>query len=118
MAALIFPIPEARAQDASAPAFEVTSIKPSASIEPGRAFLSEYIANGQPTGFLPGDARRIQINGWSTAELVAAAFQVPVRQVVAQPWVFEARYEVEALIASGQTRDRSPEMLRNLLQER
>ena len=115
--ACLAPVLGAHPADSDAPAFEVASLKPSGPIDPGRARLFESIANDSPLGFLPGSGNRIRIDGWSAAELIAAAYQVPMREIVGPAWIFDARYTVEAIIPSGQP-TKAPEMLRTLLQER
>jgi len=105
--------------DSGGPAFEVASLKPSGPVDPLEARLYEMIANNtSPRGFLPGHANRVEIHGWSAAELVAAAFRTPMREIVGPSWIFEARYDIDALIPAGQARDKAPEMLLTLLQER
>jgi len=112
----------AYAQDSGAPAFEVASVKPSGPTDPKRDRLFEMAAGdgGMMRGghFLPGDGQRIEIHGMSAAELIAAAYRIPLREIVGPSWMSDARFEVEALIPSGQTRDEAPAMLLTLLQER
>jgi uncharacterized protein (TIGR03435 family) len=111
------PLLGAHPADSDAPAFEVASLKPSGPIDPVRARLFENIANDSPLGFLPGSGNRIRIDGWSAAELIAAAYQVQMRRIVGPSWIFDARYTVEAIIPSGQPPTKAPEMLQTLLQE-
>jgi len=116
VAACLTPVLGAHPADSDAPAFEVASLKQSGPIDPRRARLFEMIANGSPIGFLPGYGNRIEIHGWSAGELLAAAYRIPMREIVGPSWIFEARFDIDALIPSGQTRAQGPEMLRSLLQ--
>lgn len=99
-------------------AFEVASLKPAGPVDQAHEFLAQYIASSHLAGFIPGDDQRIEIRGWSAAELVASAYKIPIRQIDGPPWASNTRYDIEALIPSGQSRDKAPEMLRTLLQER
>lgn len=116
--ACLSPMSEAHAAESDAPAFELASLKQSGLIEPARARLFEMIANDHPFGFLPGHGNRIEIHGWSAAELLAAAYQIPMREIQGPPWISDVRFDVDALIPSGQPRAKAPEMLRTLLEDR
>ncbi|MBZ5577303.1 MAG: TIGR03435 family protein [Acidobacteriia bacterium] len=106
-----------QAADSGALAFEVASLKPSGPTA-GGLLLREMIANGPPLGMLPGRGNRVEIHGDSAAELLAAAYQIPMRQIVGPCWMFDARFDIDALIPAGQPRTKAPEMLRTLLQQR
>jgi uncharacterized protein (TIGR03435 family) len=118
VAVYLTPVLGAESADSGAPAFEVASLKPSGPIEPARARLWEMIANDHPFGFLPGHGNRIEIHGMSAAELIAAAYQMPMREIVGPSWISDIRFDIDALIPSGQPRTKAPEMLRTLLEER
>jgi uncharacterized protein (TIGR03435 family) len=119
VAVSLTPVLGAHPADSDAPAFEVASLKPSEPIAPLRALLFENMANDVSLfGWLPGRGNRVRINGWSAAELIAAAYQVPMREIVGPSRIFDARYVIDALIPSDQPRAKAPEMLRTLLQER
>jgi len=125
------PVRVACAQAPAASAFEVASIKPSAPGEPVRAGV-EMMANIDPRMLYSINGRRLQARGRTLAQLVAAAYQIPVREIVGPSWMSEARFDVEALIPEGQGLperglDRkafdtvlktASEMLRTLLAER
>jgi uncharacterized protein (TIGR03435 family) len=97
--------------------FEVASLKPSGPVSRMEVAMAQLLSQGK-TGFIPGDAGRVEIRGWSATELVACAYRVSVRQIVAPPWASDARYNIDATIPSGESPDRAPDMLRRLLQER
>jgi len=109
-----------QAADSGGPAFEVASIKPSGPIDRSHEQLFAMIANDNNGSFvfLAGHGRRIEVHGMSAAELTAAAFRVPLRTVEGPSWMFDTRFDVDALIPADQPRDKAPEMLRTLLQER
>jgi uncharacterized protein (TIGR03435 family) len=108
----------ARAQDFPSPTFEVASIKPSGPIDPVRARLSEMIGSYSPRRLFTVTGHRFEARGRSAGELVAAAYLIPVREIVGPSWISDARFDVEALIPSGQSPDKASEMLRTLLEER
>jgi uncharacterized protein (TIGR03435 family) len=118
IAVYLAPVLGAQPADSGAPAFEVASLKPSGPIEPARARLFEMIANDHPFGFLPGHGNRIEIHGMSAAELIAAAYQMPMRKIVGPSWISDVRFDIDALIPSNRPRTKAPEMLRTLLEER
>jgi uncharacterized protein (TIGR03435 family) len=77
--------------------------------------------------------RRVEAFGRTVAQLVAAAYQIPVREIVGPSWMSEARFDVEALIPARQSPEKASdkkavdytalektasEMLRALLAER
>lgn len=98
-------------------AFEVAALKLSGPVDPLRQRLLEHITN-ENAGMVAGDGQRAEIKGMSAAQLIATAYRTPLRQIVAPSWAFEIRFEVEALIPAGQGRDKAPDMLRTLLEER
>ena len=118
VAVCLSPLHCARAADSDAPAFEVASLKPSGPISPAQERLFEMVANDGDALGLPGRGQRVEIHGRSAAELIAAASRVPLRDIVGPSWLSDARFDIDALIPSGQTRAKAPEMLLTLLQER
>jgi uncharacterized protein (TIGR03435 family) len=78
----------------------------------------EIQAETGSSGFLPGHGPKIEIRGMSIAEMIAAAYRIPSREIVGPSWISDARFDIDALIPAGQTRDKAPEMLRTLLQDR
>jgi len=76
------------------------------------------MADRNLSGFLPGQNQRVEIDGYSAAGLIAAAYQVPLREIEGPSWIFNVRFTVSALIPAGRTRKEAPEMLRTLLVER
>jgi uncharacterized protein (TIGR03435 family) len=118
VAICLSPVSGALAQDSTAPAFDVASLKPSGSTNPVRDRLFEMEAVDNRSGRLPGRGQKIEIHGMNVAELVAAAYRVPLEGIVGPSWIFDVRFDIDALIPSGQARDKAPEMLLTLLQER
>lgn len=108
----------ARAQDPAPPAFEVASFKPSGPIDPMRARLFEMMASDYPGGLLSVSGHRVEARDKTVAQLIAAAFLIPVREIVGPAWMSNTRFDLEALIPPGQSVDKASDMLRTLLSER
>ena len=103
------------------PAFEVASVKLSAPMNA----LEEMARNGLWENVLsvgrfraPGSGRRFEMLGATLAQLAALAYEVRPRTVVGPSWISDARFDVVATIPSGHSREKCPEMLRTLLEER
>ena len=86
------------------PTFEVASIKPAALMERGKMMI----------GF-GGDAGRINYTNVSLKDVVARAYEMKPYQVSGPAWMDSERYDITAKIPDGVSRDKVPEMLRNLL---
>jgi uncharacterized protein (TIGR03435 family) len=104
----------AQTADPGAPAFEVASFKPSGPINPQRARLFDIVASNSPLMLFNVSGQRVEVRGTTAAQLVAVAYRIPAREIVGPPWISDARFDVEALIPSGQHPDKIPEMLRTL----
>lgn len=89
------------------PTFEVASIKPAAPMERGKMMI----------GF-GGDAGRINYTNVSLKDVVARAYEMKPYQISGPSWMDSERYDITAKIPEGVSRDKVPEMLRNLLLER
>jgi uncharacterized protein (TIGR03435 family) len=96
------PVRVACAQAPAASAFEVASIKPSGPDTPWRAG-AEIMANTNPRMLYSIRGRRLAARGRTLAQLVAAAYLIPVREIVGPSWMSEARFDVEGLIPAGQS---------------
>jgi uncharacterized protein (TIGR03435 family) len=120
VAVCLIPALRAYAADSGAPTFEVASVKLSVTANPIRDRLLQMMADEKYGAFvfLPGRGQRIEIRGMSAAELVAAAHRIPLREILGPSWMSDARFDIDALVPSGQTRDKAPEMLLTLLQDR
>ncbi len=104
------PVRVARAQDPATAAFEVASIKPSGPVDPGRAQGAEIMANTHPRVLFSVRGRKFEALGRTLAQLVAAAYLIPVREIVGPSWMSEARFDVEALIPAGQSPEKASDM--------
>jgi transposase-like protein len=109
------PVHGAQATDPGAPAFEVASIQPPGLIDPQRARMFDMVASNSPLMLFNISGQRVEVRSTTAAQLVAAAYRVPPREIVGPPWISDVRFDVEALIPPGEDPDRIPEMLRTLL---
>ena len=108
----------ARAQDSTAPAFEVATIKPAGPANPAQARLFEFVGSYNPSRLFSIGGRRVEARGTTAAQLVAAAYLIPVREIVGPSWMSDVRFDVEALMPADQGRDKASDMLRTLLEQR
>jgi len=97
---------------ASAPAFEVASIKPAGQINPAR------IAAGAMRIGMTVDTARVDIGFFSVADLIRTAYRVKPYQVSGPTWLGGDRFNIQAKIPDGVSKDLVPEMLQALLAER
>lgn len=112
------PVRAAQETGSAAPAFEVASIKHSVGDSTLRARLLESVENIFPGELFSVSGDRFAAHGRTLSELVAGAYLIPVREIVGPSWMSDVRFDVEAVIPSGQSSDQAAEMLRALLEER
>ena len=74
--------------------------------------------NEYPRGLFSVRGGRVEAVGDTAAQLVAAAYLIPVREIVGPTWMSDARFDIVALIPSGQSPNQATEMLRTLLEKR
>src|SRR5687768_12596258 len=94
------------------PAFEVASIKPAGQINPAR------IAAGAMRIGMTVDAARVDIGFFSLADLIRTAYRVKPYQIIGPDWINSDRFNIQAKIPEGVSKDLVPEMLQALLAER
>lgn len=97
----------ALAQERSALAFEVASVKPTAPLEGGGMMISTTIEEG-----------RIRFVGVPLKSVLVRAFDVKEYQIVGPAWLTSERYDIDATYPAGATKNDVPAMLRALLAER
>jgi len=74
--------------------------------------------NDYPRGLFSVSGGRVEALGRTAAQLVAGAYLIPAREIVGPSWMSDARFDVVALIPSGQSPNKANEMLRTLLEAR
>jgi len=106
------------AQQPAKKSFDVASIKSAAPLDP------QKMLSGQQRVGMKQDAGRVDIENWSTLELLNAAFKVsPARLTgAAAPsmanMLTASRYDIHATFPAGAKPEDVPEMLQSLLAER
>jgi uncharacterized protein (TIGR03435 family) len=116
---VVFAVGTASAQQAPPKkSFEVASIKVAPPLDP------QKMLSGQQRVGMKVDAGRVDIENWSTLELLNAAFKIPLTRLTgpAAPTMAgvltATRFEIHATFPPGATKDDVPEMLQSLLAER
>ena len=97
---------------ASAPAFEVASIRPAPPLRPME------IAQGKVHLGMSVDGARVDIGALSIADLIRIAWEVKPYQVSGPEWMATERFNILAKMPEGATKDQVPAMLKALLAER
>ncbi len=87
--------------------FEVASVRPSPPTDTPTAALGLRITSSQ-----------VRIASLLMKDYLAIAFNVSPKQIVGPDWIDEARFDVNATIPAGVSRDEFPTMLQELLRER
>jgi uncharacterized protein (TIGR03435 family) len=105
---LCLPAVVAIAQNAPAQiAFEVASIKPASPQPMGR------MLTGMNT-----DGSMLRYSNASLKDVIRMAYRVQDTQVEGPDWLSNARFDIQAKLPDGSTRDQVPEMLQTLLADR
>lgn len=93
--------------------FEAASIKPSPPPEGGRMMMIN--GRGGPGS---NDPTRIRFTNASLAQIVARAYDIKNYQLTAPDWLNQERFDIDAKIPTGATKEQAGIMLQNLLAER
>lgn len=91
--------------------FEAASIKPG---PPGTAM--DLIRAGAI--YTKIDDSHFSAGSMSLSSMAAMAFRVPQDQIVAPDWLIDTRFDVQAKLPAGSTKEQTPDMLRTLLEDR
>jgi uncharacterized protein (TIGR03435 family) len=89
------------------PAFEVASVKPAAPQQPGRMI----------TG-MGGDAGRVTYTNATLKNVLMRAYDVKIYQITGPSWLDSERYDINAKVPDGVSKEQIPAMLQALLAER
>jgi uncharacterized protein (TIGR03435 family) len=88
--------------------FEVTSVKPSAGPSPGGSVSVGVKINGA----------QVHVSSLSLKDYIRIAYRVKEYQVSGPEWLGSERFEIDAKLPSGATRDQVPDMMQSLLADR
>ncbi|MCU1237906.1 MAG: hypothetical protein JWP63_5873 [Candidatus Solibacter sp.] len=89
------------------PEFEVASVKPSTTPPSGAVNVGLKINGAQ-----------LHISSLALRDYIRIAYRVKEYQVSGPDWITAERYEIDAKLPAGATRDQVPEMLQSLLTDR
>jgi uncharacterized protein (TIGR03435 family) len=92
--------------------FEVAAIKPAPPLDPMK------IMQGKMHIGMTVNAARVDIGNLSLADLVRMAYKVKPYQVTGPDWMGAQRFDIQAKMPEGATKEQVPEMLQALLAER
>lgn len=92
---------------ATTPRFEVASVRPSPPSDTPTAGVGVRITQSH-----------VAIASLTMEDLLAVAFNVSGKQIAGPDWITQARFDVNATIPAGTSRDQVPGMLQDLLRER
>jgi uncharacterized protein (TIGR03435 family) len=87
--------------------FEVASVKPTAQLTGQQVNVGLHI-----------DGAQVHINYISLKDYIAIAYRLREHQVVGPDWLASERFDIDAKLPSGASRDKVPEMLQALLADR
>ena len=97
--------------------FDVATVKPAAT--PDFQRLAADMQAGKMPRFGPHvDASRAEYNYMSLKDLIVTAYAVKPYQIEGPSWLSEQRFDIEAKMPDGSTKDDAPAMLQNLLADR
>jgi len=95
------------AQTAPRPEFEVASVKPSTPASGPTTTVGVHI-----------DGAQVHIGPLPLKDYIRSAYRVALYQVVGPDWLGSEKFDINAKLPSGASRDQVPEMLQTLLEER
>lgn len=94
------------AQSSPHPQFEVASIRP-----------AQDVADGQPMHFQI-DGAHVRLVSLTLKDYIGIAYSIKPGQIIGPDWIGSERYDIQATIPAGSSREQLPEMFQNLLAER
>jgi uncharacterized protein (TIGR03435 family) len=94
------------------PAFEVATIKPSEALNPAKMMSGSFRIGASI------DGARAEFRYMSLADLIQYAYGVKTYQVSGPDWIKSERFDIQAKLPEGATRDQAPQMLQALLSDR
>src|SRR5438105_3703567 len=97
---------------AAARVFDVATIRPAPPIDQAK------IMSGQFRVGMSVDGNRVDIRFFSLADLIRTAYKVKQFQLSGPDWMSTERWEIQAKMPEGATKDDVPQMLQALLADR
>ena len=106
----------AAATAASSLTFDAASVRPSP--VPDQATMLAGLIAGRRPNWVRVDGTRATFNYESLNDLIAYAYKLRSYEISGPEWLVTDRFDIEARLPDGATKDDVPEMLRALLVER
>src|SRR5208283_2228918 len=106
----------AAATAASSLTFDAASVRPSPA--PDQATMLAGLIAGRKPNWVRVDGSRATFNYESLNDLIAYAYKLQRYEISGPEWLVTDRFDIEARLPDGATKDDVPEMLRALLKER
>jgi uncharacterized protein (TIGR03435 family) len=97
---------------AVAPAFEVASIKPASPPDPAKVMAGQFRVG------MSVDGARVDLRFMSLGDLIRTAYKIKPHQLSAPDWIGGERWDIQAKLPEGATKEQVPEMLQALLADR
>jgi uncharacterized protein (TIGR03435 family) len=97
---------------AVAPAFEVAAIKPAPPLDPAKIMAGKLHIG------MTINAARVDIGNLSLADLIRIAYKIKPYQLTGPDWMGAQRFDVQAKLPEGASKEQVPEMLQTLLADR
>ena len=104
-------------QTSASPAFEVATVKPAAPLDMQK-MAADVQAGRTPRIGMHIEADRADYIYVPLKQLIALAYKVKPYQVSGPSWMDSTRFDIDAKLPDGASKDDVPAMLQNLLQER
>jgi uncharacterized protein (TIGR03435 family) len=108
---------QAAADKVSKPEFDVASVRPSETLDPGK-MMAMVQAGKMPRFGAHVEGLRAEYMRMSLKQLIANAFEVKEYQVTGPDTIKSEPYDIVATMPEGSSKDDAPKMLRTLLEER
>lgn len=99
------------------PAFDVATVKPSPPLDPQK-IAADMQAGKMPRMGVFVNASRAEYIQMPLKSLIAIAYKVKPYQITGPDWLGNERFDIEATMPEGATKDDAPAMLQTLLEER
>jgi uncharacterized protein (TIGR03435 family) len=112
MTSFIFGLLLAAVAFGQTPAFEVATIKPAEALNPAKMVSGTFRIGASI------DGARAEFRYMSLADLIQYAYGVKTYQVSGPDWIKSERFDIQAKLPEGATRDQAPQMLQALLSDR
>src|SRR6476659_5055448 len=100
------------AAPAAAPAFEVAAIKPAPPLDAAKIMAGKLHVG------MTINAARVDIGNLSLADLIRIAYKIKSYQLTGPDWMPAQRFDMQAKMPEGATKEQVPEMLQTLLADR